>query len=325
MPAYKRKEKREFKHFPRLPLEIQSLIWEFCIPQQHIIPVGHSTWWCYEPTRRKLCQLPSVARVCHEARRVALARAQRLATSHLYTISRRLPPSDTDEPPPPLPPVLSLDIPFNRARDILFLNTWPDPAFVAAAPEDKPHLFTLLSDVNVPVAIPSSHFQRSVSVLRTTSFAERKEFYLVLSREFVIHMPRGKALARKLFGLNADDYTIMIQTDKHDEIAPYELAYNMTRRGGHHGDMRFLIARGLEGWVDKWKDLTWHSLSALAVRNAEGAWAKFHNEQIRQIEEQLGNPDGDGDQSERMRPPEMPAATPVVLFRLCTKCRHGNK
>lgn len=324
MPAYKRKERRDFKCFPRLPLEIQSLIWEFCIPQQNIIPVGHSTWWCYEPTRRKLCQLPSVARVCREARRVALVRAQRLATSHLYTISRRVHSRDVTAPPPD-PPALSLDIPFNAARDILFLNTLPEQGFIALAPEDKPHLFTLLPDRNLSVAVPSNFFQRSVSVLHDLSFQERKRFYLVLGREFVIHMPRGKALERKLFGLNADDYTVMIETHKHEDIAPYELAYNMTRRGGHHGDMRFLIARSLVGWVDKWKELTWNSLSALAVQNVQDAWSKFYNERLRELEEQHNGPREDGNQSEGHQPPEMPAPTPVVLFRLCTKCRHGDK
>lgn len=209
-------------------------------------------------------------------------------------------------------------MPFDAGRDIMYINSVvPDKTVDEMPLHEAPHLLRLWPDPDVMVGVQSTILQRSPQLLGDMAHQDRASFYLVLGREFVIHMPRGKAIERGLFGLNADETTVMIKTNNFEDVHPYELAYNMMRRGSKHGDMRFIIAQSQTGWVSKWDGMTFDSLSKIAVQRVVDAWLRLQNDA--DVDAANGNPLSRTYDGRRMPTPE-----PAVLFRLCTACRHGE-
>lgn len=326
MPRHKRKHKQVFTLFPKLPLEIQSLIWDFCMPKHHVVKVqvpndtNYKTV-CYRNAVINLRRLPHVARVCHEARRAALRRDAR---RRAYTIAD---PERKPKPDDPRGPACR--VPFDVATDVIYLSSVPAPVGSMQTQHgttEAPHLSTLLPSRDVAVCVPTGFVQRSPEILREMAGHGRRNFHLALGREFVVHMPRGKALSRGLFGHGGDETTVMVEAGRFDEFASYELAYNMTRRGDDHGELRFLIARSLTGWVEKWDELRLEALATLARKRIEDAWVGLqgdgrgrgqgHTDAIHDVEEASDVLKDDVFSG-------MPVPIPVVLFRLCVKCRHG--
>lgn len=303
------------------------MIWGYCLPQRHIISleviVGkYGSTRCYRQAVENLHRFPQVAYVCREARRVALKRqAQRKS----YTIVDRERENELDDSWG-----VGMTVPFDPMRDVIFMNILPEQERLRFdLAREAPHLAALLPDRNVEVCVSSWLTNRYPDVLRDLSRQKRKTFYVALGRQFVIHMTREKALQRRLFGVGADETTVMIKVAESEEIEPYELAYNMTRRGGGHEDMGTQIARSFTAstWVGRYSNRSFEALANMAEEQIQSAWAKLHEPGVNGQEPASDRQNEDqaekavlGDDRKKAR--RMPVPIPVVLFRLCTDCRH---
>lgn len=318
MPRYKRKHKQVFTVFPKLPLEIQALIWDFCVPQRDIVKVQIPTGGrCYRNAVLNMRRLPHIARVCREARRAALRRQARRRPFTIVDVDRRPAP---DEPHGAPARVL-----FDTASDVIYLSHVrgrPNTLHNRFGTVKVPHLSTLLSNRDVPVCIPTMIVGRFPRILGEMAGYGRRSFHLALGGEFVVHMPRGKALERGLFGHGADETTVMIDARNMEECAAYELAYDKMRRD-HHGKLPFLIARSLSGWIQDYDGLRLGPLTALATKKVEEAWIRLQEqgkgEANGEVNEQA---EGEGDEEKEDPLTGMPVPIPVIVFRLCVKCRH---
>jgi hypothetical protein len=130
------------------------------------------------------------------------------------------------------------------------------------------------------------------------------------------------ALQSELFGITADETTVMIEARKVKEIAPYELAHNRSRSISGHADIGSQIANTFpkEAWVGRYQNRSLPALADMAEEQIRNIWADI----MARDKAERGS-DQESDQTEVDMEISMPIPIPVVLFRLCTRCPRGGR
>lgn len=330
----------EFTFFPRLPLELRRYVWELAVPRHRVLeldaPCAPLLASCCDMrfTTRRNAQPPAIARVCHEARQVAMREGSFLKDLKLGDV-------DPDAAP-------RLDI-FNKLSnpwfyphgDIVHLNWQPEYSEASSLDETSPIPYikqlarnakcdvSIMADVLVPFPDDPCRLKKTGEPTMPQGFRETFRALESLDRCLVclmtvsIHCTPEQVASSGLFEggaspvqlVNADDHNTigrmsqLAKSGPSEDTQPRAQLEMLINRETFHESLALWRDQIAEAWV--WQKFETHceskNLSTL-FNQLVPQWVQMNRRGFNASHPWV-----------RANMSSMPKFEPVILFRHCSR------